>query len=206
MTAPNGGIISLWCELFTIFIFVLLIVLSFVSDIFYPDGGIISLWCELFTIFIFVLLIVLSFVSDIFYPDDDICKYWKLDFTMTIYLFNAVSLFYSRIFFKKLDDSAKILFRKVEKTFKNATKLRTDINFHFLLLILSCSITTVQHFRLDYSENFELAWKETIDKLIWNMCGFWKYYHVLSKHWQPSCSIVNVRMRRHGLGKRYLQE
>ena len=39
-----------------------------------------------------------------------------------------------------------------------------------------------------------------------NVCGFWQYYHVLSKHWQPSCSILNVRMRRHGLGKRYLQE
>ena len=58
----------------------------------------------------------------------------------------------------------------------------------------------------DYCENFELAWKETIEKLIWNMCGFWKYYHVLGKHWQLSCSIVNVRMRRHGLGKLYLQE
>ena len=41
---------------------------------------------------------------------------------MTIYLFNAVYLFYSRIIFKKLDDSARILFRKVEKTFKNAAK------------------------------------------------------------------------------------
>ena len=37
---------------------------------------------------------------------------------MTIYLFSAVYLFYSRIIFKKLDDSARILFRKVEKTFK----------------------------------------------------------------------------------------
>ena len=36
----NGGIISLWCELFTIFIFVLLTVLSFISDIFYPDDDI----------------------------------------------------------------------------------------------------------------------------------------------------------------------
>ena len=35
---------------------------------------------------------------------------------------------------------------------------------------------------------------------------FFKYHHVLSKHWQPSCSIVNVRMRRDGSGKRYLQE
>ena len=35
--------------------------------------------------------------------------------------FSAVYLFYSRIIFKKLDDSARILFRKVEKTFKNAT-------------------------------------------------------------------------------------
>ena len=48
---------------------------------------------------------------------------------MTIYLFSAVYLFYSRIIFKKLDDSARILFRKVEKTFKNAAKLRADINF-----------------------------------------------------------------------------
>ena len=36
----NDGIISLWCELITIFIFVLLIVLSFISDIFYPDDDI----------------------------------------------------------------------------------------------------------------------------------------------------------------------
>ena len=36
----NGGIISLWCELFTIYIFVLLTVLSFISDIFYPDDDI----------------------------------------------------------------------------------------------------------------------------------------------------------------------
>ena len=31
------------------------------------------------------------------------------------------------------------------------------ILFHFLLLMLSCSITIVQHLRLDYCENFELA-------------------------------------------------
>ena len=79
-------------------------------------------------IYNFVLLIVLSFISDIFYPDDDICKYWKLEFKMSIYHFSAVSLFYSRIVFKKLDDSARILFRNVEKTFKNAAKLRADIN------------------------------------------------------------------------------
>ena len=40
------------------------------------------------------------------------------------------------------------------------------------------------------------------------MSCFWKYYHVfdddvLCKHWQPSCSIVNVRMHRHGFEKRY---
>ena len=46
------------------------------------------------------------------------------------------------------------------------------ILFHFLLLILSCSITIVQHLRLDYCENFELAWKETIDKSKWNMSCF----------------------------------
>ena len=79
------------------------------------------------------------------------------------------------------------------------------ILFHFLLLLLSCFITIVQHLRLDYCENIELAWKETIIKLKWNMSCFWRY-HVLSKHWQPSCNVVNVRMRRHGLGKRYLQE
>ena len=33
---------------------------------------------------------------------------------------------------------------------------------------------------------------------------FFKYHHVLSKHWQPSCSIVNVRMRRERLGKALL--
>ena len=42
--------------------------------------------------------------------------------------------------------------------------------FYCYLLILSCSITIVQHLSLDYFENFELAWKETIDKLKWNMC------------------------------------
>ena len=37
--------------------------------------------------------------------------------------------------------------------------------------MLSCSITIVQHLRLDYCENFELAWKETIDKSKWDMSG-----------------------------------
>ena len=46
------------------------------------------------------------------------------------------------------------------------------ILFHFLLLILSCSITIVQLLRLNYCENFELAWKETIDKSKWNMSCF----------------------------------
>ena len=33
-----------------------------------------------------------------------------------------------------------------------------NLNFiPFLLLILSCSITIVQHLRLDYCENFEVA-------------------------------------------------
>ena len=41
---------------------------------------------------------------------------------------SAVSLFYSRIVFKKLDDSARILWN-VEKTLKNAVKLRADTNF-----------------------------------------------------------------------------
>ena len=75
---------------------------------------------------------MLSFISDIFYPDDDLCKYWKLDFTMTIYLFSAVSLFYSRIIFEKLDDIAKILFRKVQKTFKNANKKWNKIQIEML--------------------------------------------------------------------------
>ena len=35
-------------------------------------------------------------------------------------------------------------------------------------------ILIVQHLRLDYRENFELAWKKTIDKLKWNMCVFLK--------------------------------
>ena len=39
------------------------------------------------------------------------------------------------------------------------------ILINFLLLMLSCSITIVQHLRLNYCENFELAWKEMIDKL-----------------------------------------
>ena len=34
----------------------------------------------------------------------------------------------------------------------------------FLLLILSCSITILQNRLLDYCENFELAWKITINK------------------------------------------
>ena len=45
----------------------------------------------------------------------------------------------------------------------------------FLLLILLCSITIVQHHRLDYCENFELALKETIDKSKWNMSSCFKY-------------------------------
>ena len=44
--------------------------------------------------------------------------------------------------------------------------------FYFSLLILSCSITVVQLLRLDYCENFELAWKETIDKSKSNMSCF----------------------------------
>ena len=48
-----------------------------------------------------------------------------------------------------------------------------NLNFiPFLYLILSCSITIIQYLRFDYCENFELAWKETIAKLEWNMCGF----------------------------------
>ena len=40
-----------------------------------------------------------------------------------------------------------------------------NLNFtSFLLLILSSSITIVQHLRLDYCESFEIAWKEMIDK------------------------------------------
>ena len=35
-----------------------------------------------------------------------------------------------------------------------------------------CSITIVQHLRLDYCENLELAWKETIDNLRWNISYF----------------------------------
>ena len=31
------------------------------------------------------------------------------------------------------------------------------------------------------------------------MSCFKKYYQVLSKHWQPSCSIESVRLRYHGL-------
>ena len=42
----------------------------------------------------------------------------------------------------------------------------------FLLLILSCSITIVQHLSLDYCENFELARKETTDKYKWNLSCF----------------------------------
>ena len=48
-----------------------------------------------------------------------------------------------------------------------------NLNFiPFLLLILSFSITIVQHLRLDYYENFELPWKETIDKSKWHMFCF----------------------------------
>ena len=48
-----------------------------------------------------------------------------------------------------------------------------NLNFtHFLLLILSCSLTIVQLLRLDYCENFVLASKETIDKSKWNMSRF----------------------------------
>ena len=43
---------------------------------------------------------------------------------------------------------------------------------HFLLLILLCSLTIVQLLRLDYCENFELAWKKTIDKSKWNVSCF----------------------------------
>ena len=84
-----------------------------------------------------------------------------------------------------------------------------NLNFipFFIVNTVVFYITIVQHLRLDYCENFEITCKEMIDKLKWNMSVFFfKYHHVLSKHWQPSCSIVNVRMRRDGSGKRYLQE
>ena len=66
--------------------------------------------------------------------------------------------------------------------------------------MLSCSITIVQHLRLDYCENFKLSMNETIDKLKWNMSCFKKYCQYPRKYWQPSCSIVIVRMRYHNLG------
>ena len=46
-----------------------------------------------------------------------------------------------------------------------------QFNFKFIpffIAILSCSITIVQHLRLDYCETIKLARKETIDKLKWN--------------------------------------
>ena len=39
-----------------------------------------------------------------------------------------------------------------------------------------------QHLRLDYCENFELAWKETIDKSRWNrayVCFFFFFFLIL---------------------------
>ena len=49
-----------------------------------------------------------------------------------------------------------------------------NLNFiSFLLLILSCSITIVNiSVWINYGENFQLAWKETIDKSKWNMSYF----------------------------------
>ena len=62
--------------------------------------------------------------------------------------------------------------------------------------------TNVQHLSLDYCEKFKLARKETIDKLKWNMSTcFYIYYQYFSKHWQPSCSKVSVRMRYHKVTK-----
>ena len=52
-----------------------------------------------------------------------------------------------------------------------------NLNFiPFLLLILSCSVTIVQHLCLDYCENFELAWKETIDKSKWNISSCFNFF------------------------------
>ena len=92
--------------------------------------------------------------------------------------------------------------------------------FHLLLLILSRSITIVQHLRLDYCKKFIVSWKETIDKLKWNMSCFKKYCVAISlnilfvfknivyinKKSATSCSIVSVWMRYHNLRKRYLQK
>ena len=48
-----------------------------------------------------------------------------------------------------------------------------NLNFIPFLIVYTVVLykyyNIVQHFRLDYCENFELAWKETIDKLKWNM-------------------------------------
>ena len=42
----------------------------------------------------------------------------------------------------------------------------------FFIVNAVVSITIVQHLRLDYCKNFELAWKETIDKSKWKMSCF----------------------------------
>ena len=48
-----------------------------------------------------------------------------------------------------------------------------NLNFvPFLLLIVSCSLAIIQHLRLDYCENFKLAWEKTIDKLKWKAFFF----------------------------------
>ena len=79
---------------------------------------------------------------------------------------------------------------------------RFNLNFipFFIVNILSCSTTIVQHLRLDYCEIFEYSVKGNIDKSKWNMSCIKKYNRVLSKRWQPSRSIESVRLRWHGLG------
>ena len=47
----------------------------------------------------------------------------------------------------------------------------------FLLLILSCSITIVQHLRLDYCENFKLKWNMYSSVYVYMYLSFMAGWH-----------------------------
>ena len=65
--------------------------------------------------------------------------------------------------------------RKISKVIGDMLYILQHFNLNFILFFTVNTvvfITIVQHLRLDYCENFELAWKETIDKSKWNKSCF----------------------------------
>ena len=65
--------------------------------------------------------------------------------------------------------------RKISMVIGDMLYILQHFNLIFILFFIVNTvvfITIVQHLRLDYCENFELARKETIDKSKWNVSFF----------------------------------